>query len=257
MLTTANRCSALDSRIAENSTARFELSTLTEVMEAKGSTTSHMRGEILFSGGEMGRGVHMVRKGRVKLTMDSADGKTLILKVAKPGDLLDLSACVLGRPHEVTAEAAEDCETQFLPRQDFMRLIQNEGRLCLQVALLLGQDFHHACVELTMLGLSHTAESRLAGLILRMMQDAGNQTVLRMKSTHEELGQLIGTSRETVTRVLARFRRAKVAELQGSKLVVHNPAALHRIHNMEEPVPTTGKMLVVPPLRKMQVACTA
>ncbi len=217
-------------------------SNLTEAMEAKGIATAHSTGTLLFTAGEVPRGVHMVRKGRVKLTMDSADGKTLTLKVAKPGDVLDLGACVLSKPHEVTAEALEDTETRFIPQADFMRLIQKEGQLCLQVALMLGHAFHEACVELTMLGLSRSAESKLAGLLLRMMHEAGNHKTMRLVSTHEELAQLIGTSRETVTRVLARLRRAKVIEIQGSELALRDMDALQRIENMEDSSATATRM---------------
>jgi CRP/FNR family transcriptional regulator len=214
-------------------------------------------GAYLFTAGESARGVFMLRRGRVKLTMDSADGKTLILKVAEPGDFLDLGACVLGRPHEVTAEVLEESAVQFVPQPDFMRLIQENPQLCLQVALLLGHDFHEACVELTMLGLSHSAESKLAGLLLRRMREAGDRTALQLNSTHEELAQLIGASRETVTRALARLRRARVIEIQGSKLVVHDPAALRRIENMEHSSAEIGKAPLASAPRPMQAAYAA
>lgn len=232
-------------------------STLTEAMEVKGSASKHAPGAFLFSAGESARGVFMLRKGRVKLTMDSADGKTLILKVAKPGDFLDLGSCVLGKPHEVTAEVLQESELQFLPQQDFMRLIQKHGQVCLEVALLLGHDFHQACVELTMLGLSRSAESKLAGMLLRMMQEAGNRTDLRLNSTHEELAQLIGTSRETVTRVLSRLRRARIIEIHGSNLILRNPEALRRIENMEESTAPAAKTPMINISRTMHAACAA
>ena len=230
---------------------------LMEAMEAKGSVTAHTLGALIFTAGETARGIHMVRKGRVKLTMDSAEGKTLTLKITTPGDFLDLGACVLGKPHEVSAEALEAIETQFLPQADFMRLIQKDGRLCLQVALLLGHAFHEACVELTMLGSSRSAESKLAGVLLRMMHESGDRKTLKLCSTHEELGHLIGTSRETVTRVLARLRRARVIEIKGSNLVLRDPAALHRIEDMQEASSTAEKISLPSTPRFTQAACAA
>lgn len=242
---------AAHSKPAQKATTKHEPEatlalTLSEAMEAKGLSGAHSTGALLFTAGEAARGLHMVRTGRVKLTMDSADGKTLILKIAKPGDFLDLGPCVLGRPHEVTAEALEDSETYYIPQQDFMRLIQEDGRLCMQVALLLGHDFHEACVELTMLGLSRTAEAKLAGVLLRMMEEAGNRTALKLTSTHEELAQLIGTSRETVTRVLARLRRSKIIEIHGSNLALRDVAALRRIQNTDESDAPSMPLLSVP-----------
>lgn len=258
MMMTANRSNAAYGTVtAQSSTDSVERSALAETMETKGLMFAHTGGALIFTAADTIRGVHMLRKGRVKITMDSADGKTLILKVAKPGEFLDLGACLLGKPHEVTAEALEDSETQFLPLQDFMRLIQKDGRLCLEVALRLGHDFHDACVELTMLGLSRSAEAKLAGILLRMMEESGNRTALKLHSTHEELAQRIGSSRETVTRVLARLRRARVIETHGSKLVLHDVAALQRIQNMEESSVQFMKMPLASVPRTMHAAYAA
>ena len=215
----------------------FASNPLASAMEEHGTEGTHGAGARLFNEGAMPRTVSMLYRGRVKLTMNSADGKTLILKVVKPGEFLDLGSCFLGKPHEVTAETLEACELRSLSQQDFLRLIQKNSVLCLQVAQQLGQDFHEACVELTMLGLSRTAESKIAGLLLRVASEGkpGKSGAIKLASTHEELSQVVGTSRETVTRVLARLRRSGLIEVRGGSVVIRDAAALRRIANMEEP----------------------
>jgi CRP/FNR family transcriptional regulator len=211
--------------------------TLADLIGNAGTLTRCSAGTLLFSEGEAVRGVHILCKGRVKLSMDSPDGKTLVLKIAKPGDFLDLGSAVVARPHEVSAEAAEDCELRFVPQADFLRLIQKDGRACLLVAETLGRDFHDACRSLTLIGLSRTAESRIAELLLRDMQDGkGSKGILKLSSTHEQIAQMIGTSRETVTRVLARLRNARIIEIHGRSLTLRDPEKLYRIGALNEPL---------------------
>jgi CRP/FNR family transcriptional regulator len=83
------------------------------------------------------------------------------------------------------------------------------------------------------LGLSHSAGEKLARLMLEWAARNGRETdkgtIVKLTLTHEEIAQLIGTSRETVTRVLGEFRDKKVAQLQGSTLMIRDKAALERL----------------------------
>ena len=247
MATTAYRCKPADKPASGqlHNQDLFASNPLASAMEEHGVTSEHAEGTRLFTEGETPRGVVMLYRGRVKLSMNSAEGKTLVLKVAKPGDFLDLGSCLVGKPHEVTAEAAEPVEFRFVKQPDFMRMLQNEGRLCLQVAQLLSQDYHDACVELTMLGLSRTAESRIASLLLRITDETkpGKSGAVKLTSTHEELSQVVGTSRETVTRVLSRFRRSGLIAIQGSNLALRDVSALRRLANLDEAQTSAVPML--------------
>lgn len=213
-------------------------STLAGAIGQTGVVARHAAGALLFSEGEAVRGAHLVCSGRVKLSMDSADGKRLVLKIAKPGEFLDLGSCVAGRPHEVTAEAMEACELRFVLQQDFMRLIQQDGRACLLVADALAHNFHDACQSITLIGLSRTAESRIAELLLRDLEENSSKdsSVVKLNSTHEQIAQRIGTSRETVTRVLARLRRARIIDIQGKNVTLRDRETLHRIGELNESI---------------------
>lgn len=212
--------------------------TLADLVGQSGSVSQHGAGSLLFTEGEVVRGVHLVCSGRVRLSMDSADGKRLVLKIAKAGDFLDLGSCVAGRPHEVTAEIIEECALRFVPQQEFLRLIQQDGRTCLLVAEALGRDFHDACRSITLIGLSRTAESRIAELLLRDAEEnsATDRSVVKLNSTHEQIAQMIGTSRETVTRVLARLRHARIIDINGKTVTLRNPEMLQRIGELNESI---------------------
>jgi CRP/FNR family cyclic AMP-dependent transcriptional regulator len=174
----------------------------------------------------------MLCKGRVKLSVNSAEGKTLILKIAEPGEVLGLHACVSGLSYELTAETIQPCHINFVRREDFLKFLHDHGSACLQAAQHLSDNCHSAYDLIRSLGLSHSAGEKLARFLLELSAE-GEQTAegvrAKMGLTHEEIAQIIGTSRETVTRLLAEFRRKKFATLKGSTLLIHNKPELEKL----------------------------
>src|SRR5271167_2749461 len=81
--------------------------------------TAYPKGAVLFVEGQAPRGIFVLCKGRVKLSICSSDGKTLILKIAEAGEVLGLSANVSGTPYELTAETVDECQVNFVKREDF------------------------------------------------------------------------------------------------------------------------------------------
>ena len=190
------------------------------------------RGGVLFVEGQMPRGIYMLCKGRVKLSVNSRDGKTLIIKIVEPGEVLGLHACVSGIPYELTAETIQPCQVNFIKRDDFLKFLQEHGDACLNAAQHLSGNCHSAYDMIRSIGLSHSASEKLARLLLELINDAEKtKDGFRAKVglTHEEMAQIIGSSRETVTRLLAEFKKKKVATLKGSTLLVHNKPSLEAL----------------------------
>ena len=185
-------------------------------------------GAVLFVEGQNPRGIYMLCRGKVKLSTTSADGKTLILKIANPGEVLGLHATVSGTPYEITAETGQPCQLNFIKRDDFLRFLQQHGDACLKAAQHLSKDCQSAYQQIRSLGLSHSAPERLARLLLEWAQEERDGRI-KVALTHEEIAQIIGTSRETVTRTLADFRKKQIAVLKGSTLTIRNKGALERL----------------------------
>jgi CRP/FNR family transcriptional regulator len=195
--------------------------------------TAYPKGAVLFVEGQAPRGIFVLCKGRVKLSICSTDGKTLILKIAEAGEVLGLSATLSGKPYELTAETIDPCQINFVKREDFMRFLRDHSEACLRVAEQLSDKYNAACREIRSLGLSHSAAEKLAKLLLEWTNKNGeaNKTEPRVKLalTHEEIAQMIGTSRETVTRLFAELKKKQVVQSKGSTLVIKNKAALKAI----------------------------
>ncbi len=187
---------------------------------------------VLFLEGQSARGVYIICSGRVKLSTTSRDGKTLILRIAQAGEVLGLHASVSGKPYELTAETLQPCQLDFIKRDDFLHFLQNHADACLNAAMHLSKSCHTAYEMIRSLGLSHSVSEKLARLLLEWASD-GETTKegirIKVSLTHEEMAQLIGTSRETVTRVLGEFRDKQLAQLRGSTLLIRNKAGLERL----------------------------
>ena len=174
----------------------------------------------------------MLCQGRAKLSTTARDGKTFILRIAKAGEVLGLHATVTGRPYELTVETMQPCQLNFVSRKDFLRFLNKHGDACLHAAQHISRDYQDACNVVRSVGLSHSISERLARFLLESSAEgrvANGVVRTKLALTHEDIAQLIGTSRESITRTLSEFRKMEIVELKGSALIIRNKTALSRL----------------------------
>jgi CRP/FNR family transcriptional regulator, cyclic AMP receptor protein len=203
-----------------------------EALEQEAITTTYPTGAVLFAEGQAPRGVFIVRRGRVKLSICSSDGRTLILRIADPGCLLGVAAVVSGRNYEATAETQEPSEVSFLRHTDLVRLMRLHGEFALWVTQHISQDYASTCREIRDLILSDSASEKLARLLVGWLDQntaAKNPSQMKLALTHEEIGQMIGSSRETVSRLFAGFKKQRLIQQTGSTIVIPNRLALENL----------------------------
>jgi CRP/FNR family transcriptional regulator, cyclic AMP receptor protein len=196
-------------------------------------TSAYPAGAVLFVEGEQPRGIFVLCKGRVKLSIGASNGKTLIVKIAEPGELLGSSATVSGKPYEMTGETIDPCQISFVKRDDFLAFLRQNSDACFKLAEQLSEKYHNACKEVRWLGLSHSAAEKLARLLLewssKKRDGLRSETRIKVGLTHEEIAQMIGTSRETVSRLFAEMKRRQILQVDGATLVIRNQAALRSL----------------------------
>jgi len=194
--------------------------------------TTFPGGATLFVEGQVARGVFLLCSGKVKLSTSSRDGKVLILKMATAGDILGLSAVASGQPYEVTAETAVPCQVNFVQREALLALLERFGEAGLRSARALSREFQSAYRDIHDLILARSSAGKLAKLLLSWTPpvDTGAKEIrVRSGLTHEEMAQMIGASRETVTRLLSDLRKKQFIRLEGSTLVIRNRTALEAL----------------------------
>jgi CRP/FNR family cyclic AMP-dependent transcriptional regulator len=194
--------------------------------------TAYPERAVLFVEEEAPRGVYLLCKGRVKLSMTSSEGKAVILRIAKPGEVLGLHAVVSGQPYQASAETVEPCQVNFIRREDFLQFLQNNAEASIHAAQQLSASYQAACEQIRSLGLTHSASEKVARFLLESSangQETKQGIRVRMTMTHEEIGQIIGTSRETVTRTLGDFKSKRLVAINGSVLLIPNRTALESV----------------------------
>ena len=188
------------------------------------------RATVLFVEGHVARGVYVLCTGSAKVSICSADGKKLILRIARPGDVLGLYAGLTGRPFEATAEMLEPGRVSFVSRQDLVELIGRQESFGLGLVQLFSEQFSEFVDHTRMLLLSESATEKLARLILKWGRDFGELTAggirLQILLTQEEIAQIIGASRETVTRLFSVLKREQIIGVHGGAMFIRNRAAL-------------------------------
>ena len=191
---------------------------------------SYPRGSVLFIEGQRPRGIYLLREGRAKVSIASAEGRTFVLRIAEPGDLLGINSVLMGRPSEATVETLERCRIDFVSRVDLLKLLDRDGKACLGIAHALGNKLTGVMGHARLLLLSQSAAEKLARLLVRWCDESGERTAqgTRIESgfTHEEIAQMICASRETVTRLLADLKRKQIVSLADNAILIRNRKAL-------------------------------
>lgn len=114
------------------------------------------KGGVLFREGQPNRGIFLICKGRVRISVCAEDGRRMNLRIASAGEVLGMSAALSGGSYEVTAEAIEPLQVAAVRRKELLHFLRQHREVCLQVVNLLSEDLHVAYNRVRTLGLTHT-----------------------------------------------------------------------------------------------------
>ena len=194
---------------------------------------SHSRGESLFLESEMPKCVFVLCSGRIKISVSSREGKTAILRIAGPGEILGLSAAMSGTPHETSAEAVELCRVKAIRVNDFLRFLQKYPEASAEATTCLLRDYRVVLNNVCRLALPNTVAGRLASLLLEWLDGrhatTGTERRFIVALTQEEIASMTNTSRETVSRVLHQFQQEKLISIKGASMTILQPEALEQL----------------------------
>ena len=201
-------------------------------LESMEFPTLYQPGQLLFSEKSVPAGVFIILSGQVKLSINSSDGKRLILNIAKAGEVLALSSVLSALPSEMTAEVLYPSRIAIIERDQFLGFMSRHPEVYQTVTQELSLQYKIACEQLRTVALAGSAPEKLARLILDWSEN-GQKTEagfrVRFSLTHEELGEFIGASRETVTRTLSSFKSRRLVAFHGSMLEIPNRVALESV----------------------------
>jgi len=207
---------------------------LRDTLEELKTSASYARGQAAFHESDPCHSVFFIRTGRMKLVTSSREGRGLLLRFAGPCEILGLAEAVLRQPsYQCSAIAAEPTVVAVIPSDVFMRFAASNSELRIRLTTALSEQYRLAQLETKFLAFGGTSMSRLAHLLLDAASERGDTEAdgihLSSDATHLELAQSIGTTRETVTRVLGSLNHSGILERTPTEFVIHGKEELQRL----------------------------
>ena len=197
-----------------------------KAMDALKITTEYPKGSTLFREGEVVTGVYIICYGRVKLSTTSVEGKQVILRLAEPGEVVGLHGLLTTGRYDLTVETTEPTQANFFKREDFMRLLRRFPDASLAATRQLVHNCTSAYDEIRSFAFSGSMAEKLARLILQFSDGSDGQNRVRLRYTQEEMAEMIGCSRESVSRQMGIFRQQGLIRVNGSMLTIVDRRAL-------------------------------
>lgn len=204
------------------------------VFDGLKTTTMLEKGDGAFYDAAPCHSVFIVCSGRMKLVMSSMEGRSLLLRFAGPGQLLGLPEAMLpDTRYQSSAIATQPSVLAVIPRETFQRFIGSYKEACAHLTYTLSEEYRLAQREARFLALGDTSTARLAHLLLEQAAQSGvlmeDGIHIPLQVTHFELAQSIGSTRETITRILGHLHHRGVLERTSDGIIIHAPEELDRL----------------------------
>ena len=204
---------------------------LRQELNSKAFRVSLTGGSTVFQEGNDANGIFILRYARAKVAMTSELGRTVILYVAAPGELLGLGSVISGSARQVSAITVEPCDLDLVRRDDFIDFLNTHETQFRAALDELAQQ--HSCIldAIRRLSLAPSLLANLARFLLGLNcpEDKPQSDKIQLKHTQEEIAQQLGTTRESITRSLAKLRKERIIELRGRILTIRNRGLLEHI----------------------------
>ena len=190
---------------------------------------SFRRNQVIFMEEDTGKYMYIVLSGKLKVTKTTPGGKETVLAIHQPGDFFGEMTLLDGKTAPATVSAMEDCRIATISGSDFRKYLMRNEKVVGQIIQVLCSRLRQVWAQVQSLSYS-TADARIRGTLLQLSRKHGvpdaRGIIIDLKITHQELAGMVGTSRETVTRTLARLQRSHAVQIDGRRIIVLNPRAL-------------------------------
>jgi len=190
---------------------------------------TYKKNRILFMEGEPSEAIFFVKSGKVKIYKTSEDGREHILDIASPGDIFAEVVLFNKVPYPATAELIEDGEIAFIRNKDLEDLLRRKPDFAIAIITILNKRLIEAQAQIKSLALRDTY-SRTAWTLLKLAEEHGRKKPegieLDLNISRQELASMVGTTRETVTRILTSFKKYKILELDRQSIIIKDPEGL-------------------------------
>jgi CRP-like cAMP-binding protein len=185
---------------------------------------SYPRGSVILFEDDPGDSLFVVREGRCKVVLIGDDGREVILAILVSGDHFGELSLIDGAPRSAHVIAMDDSRLIVLRREDFRRRVEESPSLAWAMLMELSRRLRRADSQIGSLALLDVP-GRMAHLLLRSAADSGSDTLAK-KITHQMIAQMIGASRETVSRTMREFQDKGLISVHRRQITLTDRKAL-------------------------------
>jgi CRP/FNR family transcriptional regulator len=184
------------------------------------------KGEFIFREGDPAEYFHIVKEGTVKCVKSTPDGKECTLKMLMPGDLFCCDAAAFdGAAHPGTAQPMGNVSILRMSKKAYFEMLRRNPEAALEVIKYLGNRLNEA-QEKTKILATDRADQRLAALLVDLALRSGSRDPqgirLTMRLTRQDMANMVGTTTETVIRIMSRLKREQLVTGTANRLVICN-----------------------------------
>ncbi|MCG8564078.1 MAG: Crp/Fnr family transcriptional regulator [Desulfobacterales bacterium] len=190
-------------------------------MEAIAQKSVHKKGELIFREGDRAHGLYMVATGKIKVFKVSFEGKEQILHIYGPGHTFGEVPVFEGKHFPASSMALEKSEILYLPRDKFVDLIAQVPALSMNMLADLSRRLREFTVQVENLSLKEVP-ARLAAYVITLSQEQENDTQVTLPISKVQLANLIGTTPETLSRILKKMGDAGYIEVQTKDIIIND-----------------------------------
>lgn len=193
---------------------------------------SHKKGQMLFYEGTKPLGVFCVSSGIVKVFKTASNGKEQIIRLVQKGDFIGYTSLLGEEAYLNSATIVEDAKICFIPKETFLKIIAEDNNFHRRLTKAVCQNLGLMEEQLTD-ATQKTIRERLAFTLIKLSDsygvDGGESRKIDLVLTREEIAGLVGTATETVIRLLSEFKKDKLIQFEGKKIIVLDKKGLARL----------------------------
>ena len=202
-----------------------------EAIHTLSHTKKCQRDSIILLEDEDGDTLFIILSGKVKVSSFSESGKEIIFSILGPGDFFGEMSLLDGKTRSATVTAIEDSELRLIRRNDFHKAMEKHPHIAFRLLEELTARLRKADQRIESLAILDVT-GRIAGILLQLAEERGEMTpaglVIKSRPTHQELANMVGTTRETVTRVLKQLEQRKYVIMSGKDICINDPETFRR-----------------------------
>lgn len=199
-------------------------------------SSEYKRGQTIFHEGTTPFGLYCINEGKIKISKIGDDGRELILRLAKSGDLIGYKALLSGQKYTASAIALDDCQVCFIPKDTFLDTLKKDHELSFSLMGLISSELRKAETKVAQLAQKPVRE-RLAETLLLLKETFGlekDDKTINVQLSREEIANIVGTATESIIRSLSEFRKDGIVTLDGKKIMIQNEDLLISRANIQD-----------------------